>query len=26
VPEGELISVHITLPIHQRFITERLTR
>jgi len=26
VPEGELISVHITLPVHQRFITERLTR
>ena len=26
VPEGELISAHITLPKHQRFITERLTR
>ena len=26
VPDGELISAHITLPKHQRFITERLTR
>ena len=26
VPEGELITAHLTLPVHQRFITERLTR
>ena len=26
VPEGELITAHLTLPIHQRFIVERLTR
>jgi hypothetical protein len=26
VPDGELITAHITLPKHQRFITERLSR